>query len=98
MNKENNLPNFSQIKPAEIEPTVTKILNENRTEIKKLLEQPAFTWENLMQPMDDLDNKLKSYWSLIGHLNAVVNSPELRDAYNKCLPKLTEYATEMGQN
>ena len=37
-------------------------------------------------------------WSPISHMNGVVNTPELRDAYNACLPKLSEYSTEMGQN
>jgi len=37
-------------------------------------------------------------WSPISHMNGVVNTPELRDAYTACLPKLSEYSTEMGQN
>ena len=48
--------------------------------------------------MEQWDDELEQLWSPISHLNAVKNSAELRDVYNRCLPKLTEYATEMGQN
>jgi oligopeptidase A len=34
----------------------------------------------------------------VAHLHAVLDSPELRDAYNANLPKVTKYWTELGQN
>src|SRR5690606_12967396 len=37
-------------------------------------------------------------WGQVGHLNAVMNSPELREAYNAVLPKITQYYTELGQH
>ena len=37
-------------------------------------------------------------WSPVSHLNAVCNSAELREAYEGCLPALSAYSTEMGQN
>lgn len=94
-----DLPPFSRIKAEHVVPTVERILQENRAAIARLLEPgKAVTWENLVQPLEDLDDRLNKAWSPVSHMNAVVNSDELREAYNACLPLLSEYATEIGQN
>src|SRR5690348_8968004 len=93
------LPAFRQIKPVHIEPALDQILADNRAQIAQLLRnKSAYTWENLVQPFEDLNDRLNQMWSPVGHMNAVVNSAELRAAYNACLPKLSEYSTELGQN
>jgi oligopeptidase A len=48
--------------------------------------------------MEDMDALIDSVWSPVSHMNSVVNSEELRQAYNACLPKLSEFSTELGQN
>lgn len=93
-----NLPNFSSIKPEQIELKLDGILTANRQAIAKLLEQDHFTWDNLLQPLEDTDDKLDAYWSLVSHLHAVMDNDKLREAYNACLPKLAEYSTEVGHN
>ena len=93
------LPCFSSIKAEEIEAALEEKLNNNRLAIQDLLdtiERPD--WDNLIAPLEQLSDELNNFWSPISHLNAVKNSDELRDAYNNSLPKLTEYATELGQN
>ncbi len=93
------LPLFNQIKTEHIEPALDKILAENRQQLKILLEQKSpFTWANLIQPLEEMAEKLGNMWSPISHLHSVVSSDDLRKAYNACLPKLTEYSTEIGQN
>ena len=94
-----DLPPFSQIKPGHAVPAITQILDENRKAIAGLL-QPGktYTWENLAEPLEDLDDRLSKAFSPVSHMNSVVNSDELREAYNACLPLLTDYATEYGQN
>lgn len=95
----NHLPAFSQIRPEEIEPALDQILTENRARIAALLAEPKlYTWENLLQPLEDLDNRLEKFWSPISHLHAVAQTPALRKVYNHCLPKLTAYNTELEQN
>lgn len=91
-------PIFSTIKPKYIEPALDQILQDNRAAIKTLLQQKSFTWKNLMQPLEELGERLHMMWATVQHLNGVVNTKPLRDAYNACLPKLSEYATEIGQN
>jgi len=93
------LPPFSRIKPEHVEPAIDQLLDICRSETKKLLNSSApFTWSNLVEPLEILDDRLGRAWSPVSHMNSVVNSEELRQAYNACLPKLSEYGTEMGQN
>ncbi|MEW8507390.1 MAG: oligopeptidase A [Candidatus Thiodiazotropha sp.] len=93
------LPPFSSITPDMVEPAIDRLLEENRNHIQHLLSsQPAFTWANLIEPLEKDEDRLSRTWSPVSHMNAVVNNDELRAAYNAVLPKLSDYATEMGQN
>ena len=93
------LPPFTAINPEHVEPAIDEVLSDNRAAIARLLDsRQAYTWSNLVEPLEDLANRLRRVWSPVGHMNSVVNSPELRAAYNACLPKLSDYATELGQN
>ena len=93
------LPAFSRIQPEHVVPAVERLLGENRVRLEQLLSSNSnYTWENLLHPLEEMDDRLNRAWSPVGHLNAVVNSKELRNAYSACLPKLSEYATEMGQH
>ena len=93
------LPPFQAIKPEHVEPAIDQILADNRAAIEKLLDATAdYSWDNLAAPLENLQDRLDRAWSPVSHMNAVVNSPELREAYNACLPKLSQYATELGQN
>ncbi|MGV6826089.1 MAG: oligopeptidase A [bacterium] len=93
------LPQFSAIKPEHIEPAIDALLAENRERIAKLLantDKP--TWHNLVEPIEEWEDRLGRAWSPVSHMNSVVSNDELRAAHNACLPKLSEYGTEMGQN
>ena len=93
------LPLFSQIKPEHIEPAIDQLLANARATVEKQLHATKnYTWENLIEPLENADDKLGKAWSPVSHLNSVVNNDALRDAYNACLPKLSAYSTEMGQN
>ena len=93
------LPRFSQIKPEHVLPAIKETLNNCRKTIESVLEQHSeFTWDNLIQPIDEMDEKFSRAWSPVSHLNSVKNSPELREAYEACLPLLSEYSTWVGQH
>ncbi|MEN8107774.1 MAG: oligopeptidase A [Pseudomonadota bacterium] len=97
--KLNGLPPFSKIKPEHVEPAIDQLLAECRARVKQLLaDNSVYNWDNLIEPLEAMDDRLSRAWSPVGHLNAVVNSEALREAYNACLPRLSEYGTEMGQN
>ena len=93
------LPDFSAINASHAEPAVDHLIEINRAEIERLLNSTSnYTWANLVQPLEEMEEQLSRAWSPVSHMNSVVNSDELREAYNACLPKLSAYATEMGQN
>jgi oligopeptidase A len=93
-----SLPEFSKIKPEMIEPAIKQLISDNRNAISQLTEQPEPSWDNLVKPLELMGDRLDKAWSPVRHLNSVKSSPELRDAYNKCLPLLSEYSTEISQN
>lgn len=93
------LPAFSRIRPEHVVPAIDRLLFEARRTVAELLEssQPH-SWETLVQPLEDLEDQLNRAWSPVAHLHAVADNPELREAFNACLPKLSEYATELAQD
>ncbi|MFS0825101.1 oligopeptidase A [Pseudomonas phoenicis] len=95
-----DLPPFSSIRAEHVLPAVEQILADNRAAIARLLESQGQrpTWEGLVLAMDELNDRLGAAWSPVSHLNAVCNSAELREAYEACLPALSAYSTELGQN
>jgi len=94
------LPPFSRITPDLVVPAIESLIEEGRREIEEILgrvgDEP--TWESFVRPLENLQDRLSQAWSPVGHMNAVVNSEPLRDAYNACLPMLSAYATEVGQH
>ena len=94
-----DLPPFSQLNPADVLPAVEASIEECRTTIERVLADNAVaTWENLCDPLSEVDDRLSRIWSPISHLNGVKNSAELRDAYESCLPLLSDYGTWVGQH
>ena len=94
------LPVFGSIIPeTHVETAIKQIISQNRAELKELLSsQKTYTWENLMQPLEEMGDRMAKVWSPVSHMHAVVESEALRAVYNACLPLLTEYGTEIMQN
>jgi oligopeptidase A len=93
------LPRFAEIKPEHVAPAIEQLLAENRALVERLLSDNAPpTWQSFVVPMEDANERLSRAWGPVGHLNAVMNSPELREVYNAALPKITQYYAELGQN
>ena len=94
-----DLPDFNAIDIAALPQNLTELLDDNRVRIEQLVAQPGpFSWDNLMAPLEALDDRLDKFWSPVSHLNGVMNSDELRTAYDACMPLLTAYYSELGQN
>ena len=93
------LPCYAAIRPEHIEPAIDHTLTDNRATLERLLAaNPTPTWNNLIQPLEELEDRLSRIWSPVNHLHSVLDSEELRAAYNACLPKLSAYYTELGQH
>jgi oligopeptidase A len=93
------LPRFEAFKPEYVTPALDALLAENRAVIAALVADSATpAWANFVAPLEDASEKLNRAWGQVGHLNAVMNSAELREVYNANLPKITQYYTELSQN
>ncbi|WP_437614169.1 oligopeptidase A [Erwinia sp. V71] len=93
------LPPFSAIKPEHVVPAVQAALDDCRAAVEKTVAQGApYTWDNLVQPLAEVDDRLGRLFSPVSHLNSVKNSPKLREAYEQTLPLLSEYSTWVGQH
>ena len=93
------LPRFDEIRPEHVGPAMDALLGEGRAAIERLAESEANpTWDAFVQPLDDANERVARAWSQVNHLNAVVNTPALRDAYNAALPKVTQFFSEQGQD
>ncbi|HET7650226.1 MAG TPA: M3 family metallopeptidase [Gammaproteobacteria bacterium] len=93
------LPPFSAIRAEHIEPALDRVLADNRARIQELTAAAATPgWDSFVEVLETLDERLHRVWSPAAHLNAVMNSPDIRAAYNACLPKLSDYETELGHN
>ena len=94
-----SLPLFDQIKPDHISPAIESILKEANTLIHSLREMSTPpSWDNFVEPIEMISEKISRAWGQIEHLNAVVNSENLRKAYNDNLIKLTEFYTNLSQD
>ena len=94
-----SLPLFDRIEPDHVSPAIESVLNEANTLIHSLKEMNAPTsWNNFVEPIEIISEKISRAWGQIEHLNAVVNSDSLRKAYNDNLIKLTEFYTNLSQD
>jgi oligopeptidase A len=93
------LPRFAAIRPEHVEPAMDALLAENRRLLDRLVapDIPA-TWDEFVAPLDDANERLSRAWGAVAHLHGVLDSPQLREAYNATQPKIVQYYTELGQN
>jgi oligopeptidase A len=92
------LPPFSKIQPEHVLPAVEQLVADGRARIQQVLAEGKFDYAHLVQALDEEDDRLGKAFGPAGHLNAVAQNEALRNAYNSCLPLLSEYGTEVGQN
>ena len=94
-----DLPRFDTFAPAYVTPALDVLLIKAR-EVVQTLAAPAaiISWENFVEPLENATEKLGRAWGVVSHLNAVMDTPELRATYNENQPKVTEFWTELGQN
>ena len=94
-----NLPPFALIRPEHVAPAVERTIADARVVVERLLADPATPdWEHFVEPLNAATERIGRVWGPVSHLNSVVNTPELREAYNSNLPKISAFFTELGQN
>ncbi len=94
-----SLPPFSQIKPEQVQPAVIQAIADCKQKISDVLAQrEPHTWDSLIAPLEEVNDRLSRVWSPVSHLNSVLNSEALREAHDACLPLLSEFQTYVGQH
>lgn len=97
--KSTDFIDYAAIKPEHIVPALTQLLEENKALVEQVAAQDTpLTWDSFIERLDIASTPLWRAWHVVNHLNSVVNTPELRAAYNEILPKITEYSTWLGLN
>jgi oligopeptidase A len=92
------LPPFSHITPEQVKPAVEQAIAQARAAVEAAVALPDVSWHTLIEQLDQDSERLGKLWSPVSHMNSVVNTPELREAYESCLPLLSEYSTWVGQH
>ncbi|MEO8848785.1 MAG: M3 family metallopeptidase, partial [Casimicrobiaceae bacterium] len=94
-----SLPRFDAVRPEHVRPAIDTLLTAARAVIERVAGDPAPpTWQTLVEPLEDALDRLDRAWSAVNHLNAVVSTPALRNAYHEALPQVTAFYTDLGQD
>ncbi|GAA3904052.1 oligopeptidase A [Halomonas cibimaris] len=95
------LPPFGDIRAEHVEPAIRQLIDETRDAVEELARQAQETpptWDNFAAPLEAVNDRLAKAWAPVSHLNATMNTPELREAYQACIAKLSEFSTWVGQH
>lgn len=92
------LPPFEDIKADHVVPAITELLEDLKTKLEQLEANVKPTWQDLVIPLNKIEDRLGWSWGVIGHLMGVKNSPELREAYETVQPKLVTFANKISQS
>ncbi|WP_349986145.1 M3 family metallopeptidase [Stenotrophomonas sp. WHRI 8082] len=92
------LPRFDAIRPEHVGPALDVLLAEAEAAVTAAENVHPVTWASFVVPLDDATEKLWRAWGQVGHLQAVMNTPALREAYNENLPRVTRFGSALGQN
>ncbi len=93
-----DLPPFSAIKPEHIKPAVEQAIAQAQAAVERVVAASEVSWQSLITELEQESDRLSKLWSPVSHLNSVANSPELREAYESCLPLLSDFSTWLGQH
>ncbi|MGB6300290.1 MAG: M3 family metallopeptidase [Rivularia sp. (in: cyanobacteria)] len=92
------LPSFTEIKPEHVEPALNQLLSELNEELTQLEADVKPTWNDLVEPLERLTERLTWSWGIVSHLMGVKNSPELRQAYETSQPKIVQFSNRLSQS
>ena len=91
-------PRFSDISTHDIRPALETAMSEARAAIADIKTHHPITWLNTVERLTDITERVGRIWGVVAHLNAVVDTPELRAEYNALMPEVTVFFTEIGQD
>jgi oligopeptidase A len=92
------LPPFEQIKTEHVIPAITQLLAESEEGLSQLEANLVPSWQGLVEPLEEIVDRLTWSWGIVGHLMSVKNSPELREAYETMQPAAVQFWNRMSQS
>ncbi|WP_020065485.1 M3 family metallopeptidase [Paraburkholderia caledonica] len=94
-----DLPRFGDIRPEHVTPALDVLLADAAAAVERAAQPitPA-SWADVVEPVERATEPMSRAWSVVGHLNAVADTPELRAVYGENLPRVTEFWSSVGQN
>jgi len=95
---QSGLPRFDEIEPAHVQPAIDALVAEAEAALALAGRAQPVTWDSVVAPLEDATERLGRAWNQVGHLNAVVNTPMMREAYNAALPKVTRFFSALEQD
>ncbi len=91
-------PRFDAITASDIEPAMTEAMNTASAAISALKTQSPANWNNTVEALTNITERVGRIWGVVAHLNSVADTPELRAAYNSMMPKVSEFFTAISQD
>ena len=91
-------PRFDAVAVADIEPALSAAISQAQSAIAAIKALPDATWDNTVEALTDITERVGRIWGVVSHLNSVVDTPELRAVYNQLMPQVTEFFTAIGQD
>ncbi|MDT7835157.1 M3 family metallopeptidase [Aquabacterium sp. OR-4] len=92
-----DLPAYTEFRPEHVSPALDELLRDAEAALERAVAADGPTdYDRLSALLDVPLERLSRAWGLVGHLNAVANTPELREAYNANLGRVTEFHTRLG--
>ena len=94
-----DLPLFDRVQPDHVAPAIDALLAQADAALAEVT-APAFPadWKAIAKVLDTATERLGRAWGVVSHLQSVMDTAELRAAYNAELPRITEFWTRLGAN
>lgn len=87
---------FDRIIPEHVQPAVDALVEDARRQIAAIAASPGpRTYDNTMLWLDNFTEKLEYAMGIVGHLESVATTPELREAYNAVQPLVAEFYSSL---
>jgi oligopeptidase A len=83
---------FDRIEAGDVEPAVQSLVGESLRALEAIESAPGVrTFENTLGALDRATERLEVTMTVVGHLEAVASTPELRAAYNAVRPAVSAF-------
>ncbi|HEX6038158.1 M3 family metallopeptidase [Longimicrobium sp.] len=90
---------FDEIAPEHVVPAFRHALARGNEQLQAIIDlQAPRTYENTVQALEDVSERLSRVVRPVSHLMAVMNTPELRQEYETVLPELSAFYARMPLN